>query len=420
MIELKISCEPDALDAHMKALGFERQKYGGGMPEIAMPGPPVAGSSRLKFHGDDKSPIVTSTPETRKTYELEMVRRYVEAYGRQDPWVLDVIPDDVLKLYDKLQFTSVKRSMKFSELLDEWKKDPEFLKELKALSAEEWATKAAAIAENGTLEQQGQLVMTGLMAAGRTAKVAPDDVAATEAVRAEQAAVDPVVEAIKPVGRKRRIDPQDAADEAAETEATKGDKLKLDDVRAAFKRYSDLVGTAVAVVQIRSILGSPIAEIPETHEALSAAIAKIDAAIARGKQPDKLTAFVEEVKTEALGAGGLFGVDEPKATEPEPVSAEPPKQARFFASLQNMPVQKKAKADASLAVKAYALKFDGRDDNLDLMPSTTADMPRILSALFEGVRTPKDIPQTEEAFGKVCSAFQIALTTNPFERTALR
>lgn len=75
---------------------------------------------------------------------------------------------------------------------------------------------------------------------------------------------------------------QDAADEAAEVEAGRDASapLTLDDVRKAVGAYQARVGFATCANTINGILGSPLIDVPETQEALAAAIARVEAATA--------------------------------------------------------------------------------------------------------------------------------------------
>ena len=77
-----------------------------------------------------------------------------------------------------------------------------------------------------------------------------------------------------------RVNPQDEADEAAETAARpKSDgEPTLEDLRAAYARYAAKFGAPAAIKDIRTILGCGVSAVPP--DKIAEGIAKIDAAIA--------------------------------------------------------------------------------------------------------------------------------------------
>lgn len=91
---------------------------------------------------------------------------------------------------------------------------------------------------------------------------------------------------------------QDAADEAEEVEANRdaAEPLTADDLRQAVGRYNEAFGMEATVANINGIIGSKQSDIPNTQEALAAAIAKVEAAIAAGGEPSKPAASVEKAK----------------------------------------------------------------------------------------------------------------------------
>lgn len=166
---------------------------------------------------------------------------------------------------------------------------------------------------------------------------------------------------------------QDAADEAAESAANKT-KLTHDDLRIAAGRYQKKFGMAAAVAGVPALLGCAIVDVPEAD--LAAAIAKIDAAVA---------------------------ADAPGPVEDAPAAAE-------------KPAEKPAtKEDVMAAMLRYALKFDGQDKDMNAMPKTMEDAPRIFTLLFgEGVVKLSQVPA--DGYAKTIAAFDEAIAKNPFKR----
>jgi hypothetical protein len=166
---------------------------------------------------------------------------------------------------------------------------------------------------------------------------------------------------------------QDAADEAAESAANKTG-LTHDDLRIAAGRYQKKFGMAAAVAGMPALLGCAIVDVSEAD--LAAAIAKIDAAVA---------------------------AEAPGSVDDAPVAAE-------------KPAEKPAtKEDVMAAMLRYALKFDGQDKDMNAMPKTMEDAPRIFTLLFgEGVVKLSQVPA--DGYAKTIAAFDEAITKNPFKR----
>jgi len=172
---------------------------------------------------------------------------------------------------------------------------------------------------------------------------------------------------------EERINPEDAADEAAETAARVGDKPTIEDLRAAVGRYTEKFGAKASIENIRTILGKPIIEVPE--EEIGAAIARVEAATAGHVAPEQT---------------------KPADLPTEPVHA--------------------TKVDVIEALTAYGKKYDGSADPSQ-MPITKEDGVKILTAAFgAGVVSVSKIPQTPEGFGKALSAINAAVRDNPFKR----
>jgi hypothetical protein len=204
----------------------------------------------------------------------------------------------------------------------------------------------------------------------RTAAEVAEDEAAAKGAPASNAA--PLISTGEP-----RVDPavvaQDEADEARETAANKTG-LTLDDVRAAFGVYSKKVGLPKAIETIREILGSPIAEIPNTQEALGAAIAKIADAI-DGAKPE--------------------GVPQTAA----PAIA--------------------TKQDCYDALMAYGKKYDGSakpEEMIFAKQDITAILQKMFGAAVTGFTQKSGFPESPENYGRARAAFVEALNSNPFGR----
>jgi hypothetical protein len=173
---------------------------------------------------------------------------------------------------------------------------------------------------------------------------------------------------------EERINPEDAADEAAETAARAGDKPTIEDLRAAVGRYTEKFGAKASINNIRTIVGMPIIEVPEKE--IGAAIARVEAAIDGHAAPEQA---------------------KPADLPTEPVHA--------------------TKVDVVEAIMAYGKKYDGVSDDPKKMPCTTEDMPKIFVATFgAGVVGLKTAPQTPEGFGKAMTAVYEAVRDNPFKR----
>lgn len=91
---------------------------------------------------------------------------------------------------------------------------------------------------------------------------------------------------------------QDAADEAEEVEENRDvdEPLTVDDLRQAVGRYNAAFGMEATIANINGIIGCKQSDVPNTQEALTTAIAKVDAAIAAGVVDAPKTAPVEKAK----------------------------------------------------------------------------------------------------------------------------
>lgn len=223
-----------------------------------------------------------------------------------------------------------------------------------------------------------------------------------EAARAAALAGGPPLE--RPTGPKpaissgeERVNPQDEADVAGET--TKSDKLTHTDVRVAIKSYANAFGPAAAAQDLKALIGVPIPEIPDTQEALGAAIGKITGAIASGARPGHAPEQPKQSEPAAeLETGDLFG-DEPPA----------------------QPAPRATKADCTAAAIEYAKTFDPSASPPQSSAIMLADMPLIISATFgPAVKNSKDVaalPGDETVnYGLLHAALQAAILENPFKR----
>jgi hypothetical protein len=191
---------------------------------------------------------------------------------------------------------------------------------------------------------------------------------------------------------EERINPedaaQDAADEAAETEARKaerGGKLTTEDLRAAVGRYIDKFGVKASIEAIRTVIGKPIIEVKE----------------------DELAAAIERVEAAITGAT----VEPPKPAETESVFGD------AVADKPTEPVHA-TKTDVVEAFTAYGKKYDGTTDPAK-MEITRQDLPKVLEKMFgAGATTIGKIPQTPEGFGRAMTAVYEAVRNNPFKREA--
>lgn len=107
---------------------------------------------------------------------------------------------------------------------------------------------------------------------------------------------------------------QDAADEAAEVEAHRDPQnpLTLDDLRKAVGELTKKIGFAQSVKVVPQILGCAVTEVPETQEALTAAIAKVNehmagAAPAAPPEPAAPAATHADVQTAIEAYAAAYG-----------------------------------------------------------------------------------------------------------------
>jgi len=161
----------------------------------------------------------------------------------------------------------------------------------------------------------------------------------------------------------------DAADEAAETAKT--GLAPIDELRRAVGAYQKKFGmpAAVALCAEDGIIGCGAQEVPE--EDIPEMIARVQAAM--GAAP-------AEAKTETKEA------------------AKPA-----------------TKADVQAAMLRYAKKFDGQDTDMEKMPFTMSDCPKIFTAAFgPGITKLSHVP--EDGYAKAIAGIEEAIQKNPFKR----
>ena len=174
------------------------------------------------------------------------------------------------------------------------------------------------------------------------------------------------------------VNEQDMADEAAEAAS---DTLTHDDVRAAVGEYTKRFGIVAAQRNVPAMLGCPIAEIPDTQEALSAAISKLK----------NLMNALEEMTgtTHGIHNTPLFD-EEPKTTLAEITEA-----------------------NVREALMAYAAKYDVDDK----MANTLIDGPDILKKTFgPTVSALRLVPKDQASLRKAYDAINDATDNNWYNR----
>lgn len=219
-------------------------------------------------------------------------------------------------------------------------------------------------------------------------EVAEDETA--DAADAARKAQDHAAETPQISTGGERVDPQDtpevqaqdAADEAAESAATKTG-LTRDDVRNAVGRYQKRFGLPEAIKAVPLILGKTIQELTESE--FAGAIEKID--FATENAPDQPAAA-------AAPADAFDGEVLPPAAPP------------------------KTKQDVLAAMMAYARKYDGPNADQakrETVMKTLEDAPKVF-ALVCGPAVTKlsDVP--EDKYGAVVAGLEEALAKNPFGR----
>ena len=187
-----------------------------------------------------------------------------------------------------------------------------------------------------------------------------------------------------------RVNPEDAADEAAETAARATDAPTLEDLRAAVAEYIGVHGVKASVDNMRAIVGCPIDKVPANE--IANAIAKVKLAtsgttVVTPNSPADDTAVTPSAKAPEME--GLFSGERATAT----------------------------KEDVVEIMKVYGRKFDGSDEP-EKMVVTKEDLPKVFTQVFgAGVTGMGSMPQkTPEAFGQIWRAIRDAVEKNPFER----
>ena len=151
---------------------------------------------------------------------------------------------------------------------------------------------------------------------------------------------------------EERVNPEDAADEAAETAARATDAPTLEDLRAAVAEYIGVHGVKASVDNMRAIVGCPIDKVPADE--IANAIAKVKLAtsgttVVTPNSPADDTAVTPSAKAPEME--GLFSGERATAT----------------------------KEDVVEIMKVYGRKFDGSDDP-EKMVVTKEDLPKVFTA----------------------------------------
>lgn len=163
----------------------------------------------------------------------------------------------------------------------------------------------------------------------------------------------------------------DAADEAAEAEATSKGELTLDDLRAAMGRYQKKFGMAAATSDIPALLGCAPTEI----------------------DPMDYQSAIEMIE-EVIGKGEVEKAAEPVASKDDVVKA-------------------------MLAYVAFADGDTADPTDATTMPKANEDFGRLFTMVFgSGITKLSHIPATPEAWGKTLAGIQEMQAKDPFGRGA--
>lgn len=230
MIKIEINCEPDFLDAHIRALGFIRT------PSVTL------GEQRHEPTREEQTDaIMRGDPLLASPIQSEMTDAQAEAYTKTEE-----------------QFRADAPKVDKANPDRPWgQSSPGKKRRSGAEVAEDEAYYAAHANDPPTVTNTPR-------AAEATISAGEERVSTEEDIRNDVAL---------------RANAQDAADEAAETAARKSDKLTLEDVRRAVAKWSEIVGPANVIAKLRDILGGyalidlPEAEWPKAIENLEWAAA---------------------------------------------------------------------------------------------------------------------------------------------------
>ena len=338
MLNITIHCEPDQLEDHMKALGFVRNG--------------VSGTALTVAAGDEFD------PNAYKPTPVEL-RAAIKSAGET--------------ITVKTETVSAATGDKLV-----WTNPPEPLSDMDGDRKRGEAAPGHRRRTNAQIDSDREWM-------AQKAKAEAALAAMDKGVHAEPTAAVSTGD--------ERINPEDEADEAAETAARTSDKLPLEDLRAAVARYIEKFGHAASVKNMRTIIGCAVADYPEAE--IGNAIAKVEMAI-KGST----------VVTPTNPATGAASTDEPDETlfggAPEP----------------EIPVTATA-AEVVEAIKAYGRKFDGTDVP-DNMAFAKEDLPKVFMATFgKGVTGLGSLPDKKpETLGRILVAIREATEKNTFGRTA--
>lgn len=336
MIKIEINCEPDLLDAHIRALGFMRNPTAALSAGVATsPLAKIAEEMRngtAKFVGPSEDAQTKSifTPLSNGEVVVETVNGVVESVTVAAEAGAKANPDRPWG-----QPSPGKKRRTGAEIAED---------------------EAYYVAH------------------------ANDPPTVTNTPRAAEAAISTGAE---------RVDPQDAADEAAETSArvSASEQLTLEDVRRAVAKWSEIVGPANVIAKLRDILGGyALIELPEADWRKAIDNLEWAAANPGSKVLTVMTApDMSEARTDVIAA-----LESKTATKEEVIAA----------------------------IVAYGARYDGSKDP-EKMPLTKEDLPKVFGKLFgKDVTGLGSMPKTPEAFGQITAAIVAATRDNPFKREA--
>jgi hypothetical protein len=278
MIKIEINCDPEALDAHIRALGLMRN------PSAWMKNPtPVTNG-----HADGKPEVVVTAGDMMSTSRAAAGDGYATA-----PEIKVIFPNGE----PSSSMTTILPTAETIAAPSATGRIPgQPSPGRKRRTREEVEADKAYFELHKEMEQES------------AAEPEPD-----------AASVDPAVVA------------QDEADEAAETAERKSDKPTLEDVRKAVSVWSAKVGAATAVNTLRTLLGCSLIELKE--EDYAAAIAKLAGAGA----PEPAPKTKEDVIAAIKAYGRKYdGTDNPEKMERTKVDLPKVFQATFSDSVTGL------------------------------------------------------------------------------------
>lgn len=327
MIKIEINCEPDFLDAHIRALGFIRT------PSVTL------GEQRHEPTREEQTDaIMRGDPLLASPIQSEMTDAQAEAYTKTEE-----------------QFRADAPKVDKANPDRPWgQSSPGKKRRSGAEVAEDEAYYAAHANDPPTVTNTP-----------RAAAI----IAASQGISAGEERRDPAAEA------------QDAADEAAETAArvSASEQLTLEDVRRAVAKWSEIVGPANVIAKLRDILGGyalidlPEAEWPKAIENLEWAAANPGSKVLTVMTaPD-----MSEARTDVIAA-----LESKTATKEDVIAAIVAYGARYDGSKdpEKMPLTKED------LPKVFGKMFGAGVTGLGSMPKTPEAFGQITAAIVAATR----------------------------------